>query len=58
MCVFVWLGKYIFVLSYVHGVKIHEYVLVITRVKTPLIPPLLQIDIRKEIDMQTKSAES
>lgn len=26
--------------------------------KDPLIPPLVQNDIRKEIDMQIKSAES
>lgn len=38
--------------------KIHGYMLTVTRVKTPLIPPLPRIDIREEIDMQTKSAQS
>lgn len=56
-----WLCKHrnVFLIqSNLYGVKIHGYLLTVTRVKTPLIPPLPQIDIREEIDMQTKSAES
>lgn len=41
-----------------NAVKIHGFTLTVNRVKISLIPLLPQTDIREDIDMQTKYAES